>query len=232
LDIAGSLRSKHAKINGVDIGKYNDDNFMVNMGTHNNDVYLRAGSYDGGSRSPKHGGNVYIYGGTNSSGDVILAQNGGNVGVGNGISDPTTKLDVDGGIKISAASGGPQEGDISYSDGDFWGYNGTWKSLTYSETIALPPISETVFVSFSCNRFTTPPCTIDGGGDNYGVFVDYNLDTPTTITCGGGDYPFLVSGSQSCGVGSGFGPVSINTWEVVCSDGGGEVDWISIICSI
>ena len=69
-----------------------------------------------------------VVGQANSTAGLVINANQ-NVGI--GINPPTQKLEVNGGIKISASTGGAA-GTISFSSGDFYGTTDgtTWKSLT------------------------------------------------------------------------------------------------------
>jgi hypothetical protein len=63
-------------------------------------------------------------------GNDIKNTNTGNVGIGTIAPSSVVQLDVNGAIRLGSAIG-QTSGVISYSDSDFWGYNGTdWKSLT------------------------------------------------------------------------------------------------------
>ena len=247
LDINGNIMSGSASIGGVTIGSgvsyvfgtidgRDAGNLNIHAKVNNKNVYINGGAGNG----------------SGSSGDIFLAKRWGNVGI--GTTTPSVKLDIDGGIKIGASTGGESVGTISYSENaatpgvyDFYGLTSTgWKSLTGAGTVVVPPPgTDKIFAEFECDGSIT--CTAIG--DSHGVTVDYAIpwssQGASTITCGP-SHPYVVSAGARCTqvwnsnlmIRSNF--IDRNTWGIECgghpaNEGSGfpilGAERLSIICS-
>lgn len=86
------------------------------------------------------GGSVDSFWATSTNPNNIYNKNSGNVAIGAAVPAAGVKLDINGGIKIGASTGGETAGTISYSDNNFWGFNGSiWRSLAVGSYIGVTP---------------------------------------------------------------------------------------------
>lgn len=86
------------------------------------------------------GGGIDNFWATSTNPNNIYNKNTGNVGIGTATPAAGVKLDVNGGIKIAASISGETAGTISYSDSNFWGFNGSiWRSLAVGSYVGVTP---------------------------------------------------------------------------------------------
>jgi hypothetical protein len=163
---AGGIGGSFSSTGGIALKADNNSPFYTFQATNSNALSSSyAGYFDGGFVARGKGGATnLVLSARNSSVDVFVIRNDGNVGI--GTSTPTQKLEVAGSVKITDGTEGAGKALISDATG-----NASWQPLTLVTTAAfsghyLPIVSATP------TNFSTP----------IGTFNKVNADTKVSVT--------------------------------------------------